>query len=213
MSSFPLGLTTLPRLQSPSSAPTVLHTFTFLTCCFFSHPPFNLFHLCLSPLSAHTWNMKMFLSCPLDWQSRWKLEECKSVRSSSKRKTYLVVDHTYRIWFKLRGYEELAKTKGTIRNQQTHSGTLRKSLQGFNLKITFEKSTSSSHAWEQRGSVKGNGGRVVAWGMDASCPCHPVRGILRHMALWRPRSLLSPRSFTSAIRANGLQPAQQTTTK
>lgn len=66
MSSFPLGLPTLSRLQSPSLSPPVVHTFTFLACCFSSPPPFNLFHLCLSPLFVRTLNMKMFLSCPLD---------------------------------------------------------------------------------------------------------------------------------------------------
>lgn len=37
-------------------------------------PPFlplgNLFHLCLSSVFAHTFSLKMFFTCPLNWQSR-----------------------------------------------------------------------------------------------------------------------------------------------
>lgn len=51
---------------------------------------------------------------------RWKNA---SVRSNYKRKTYPVAYHTYEVWFKLRGYEELAKIKGENQNQQTHSDT------------------------------------------------------------------------------------------
>lgn len=81
MSSFPLALKTLSRLQSPSLSPSVLHTFTFLTCCFSTPPLFNLFHLCLSPVFAHTFfkfEDVFKLSFRLTKQTRWKNARVRS---------------------------------------------------------------------------------------------------------------------------------------
>lgn len=75
------ALKTLSRLQSPSLSPSVLHTFTFLTCCFSTPPLFNLFHLCLSPVFAHTFfkfEDVFKLSFRLTKQTRWKNARVRS---------------------------------------------------------------------------------------------------------------------------------------
>lgn len=73
MSSFPLGPPTLLRLQSPSSPPSVLHTFTFPTCCFSSPPLLHWFHLYLPPLCAGFKYEGVFKSSfRLTKQTRWK---------------------------------------------------------------------------------------------------------------------------------------------
>lgn len=73
MSSFPLGPPTLLRLQSPSSPPSVLHTFTFPTCCFSSPPLLHSFHLYLPPLCAGFKYEGVFKSSfRLTKQTRWK---------------------------------------------------------------------------------------------------------------------------------------------
>lgn len=72
MSSFPLGPPTPLRLQSPSSPPLVLHTFTFPTCCFSSPPLLHSFHLYLPPLCAGFKYDDVFKSSfRLTKQTRW----------------------------------------------------------------------------------------------------------------------------------------------
>lgn len=58
--------------------------------------------------------MKVFLSRPLDWQSRRAGRITRQLISASKRKkkTYLVVYHTYGVWFKFNGCGEVTKVKG-----------------------------------------------------------------------------------------------------
>ncbi len=52
------------------SLPSHIHTLTFLVWLFFFLSLCNLFHPCLSSVLAHAFSLKMFFTCPLDWQSR-----------------------------------------------------------------------------------------------------------------------------------------------